>query len=162
MRLPLQKVPIQALVVIPLSPLAKFATHEQQLLAGVSVHVAIKQAQIAEFVFQIKSRHFAEQRSLSVHDLVMGKGQDKIFSEGVDQSKGQVVVMKFAMDGIFGKVDQDIIHPAHVPFQAESQPAEVDRTRNGRPGGGFFCNGQHARMIMMSQLIKFLDEVNSL
>jgi hypothetical protein len=53
----LEQVPIDALVVIPFLPLADFASHEQQLLAGVRVHPGVKHTEVGELLPWI-ARHF--------------------------------------------------------------------------------------------------------
>jgi len=55
----LEQVPIDALVVIPFLPLANFASHEQQFLAGVRVHPGVKHAEISKFLPWI-TRHFIQ------------------------------------------------------------------------------------------------------
>jgi hypothetical protein len=42
----LEQVPINALVVVPFFPLTDFASHEQQLFAGVRVHPRVKHAEV--------------------------------------------------------------------------------------------------------------------
>src|ERR1700736_4277929 len=46
----LEQVPIDALVVIPFLPLADFASHEQQLFAGVRVHPGVKHTEVGELL----------------------------------------------------------------------------------------------------------------
>ena len=55
----LEQVPIDALVVIPFLPLADFASHEQQLFAGVRVHPGVKHAEVGELLPGI-ARHFVQ------------------------------------------------------------------------------------------------------
>src|SRR5581483_4429408 len=40
----LQKMPVEALFIIPLAPLPEFRAHEQQFLTGMAPHIAIKGA----------------------------------------------------------------------------------------------------------------------
>ena len=60
-------------------------------------------------------------------DLVVGQGQDEIFVEGVEHGKGELVLVKAPVDGIFAEVVQGIVHPAHIPFKGEPKPSGVDR-----------------------------------
>src|SRR3569833_1760586 len=99
----LQHVPLEALVVIPLARLGEVVAHEQELLARMAVHVAVKRAQIGE-ALPFVARHLADQRTLAVHDLVVRKRQDEIFGEGVDQAEAELVVMMFAVQRIFRKI----------------------------------------------------------
>src|SRR5208283_625843 len=55
----LEQVPIDGLVVIPFLPLADFASHEQQLFAGVRVHPCVKHSEVGELLPWI-TRHFVQ------------------------------------------------------------------------------------------------------
>ena len=56
----LQHMPFQAGIVRPLTHLPELASHEQQLLAWLRVHVSQKQAQIGELLPFI-ARHLADE-----------------------------------------------------------------------------------------------------
>ena len=60
-----------------------------------------------------------------MHHFVVRQRQDEVFVERVDQAERQLVVMKFAVDRIVPHVARRVVHPAHVPFQAESKSADV-------------------------------------
>ncbi len=77
--------------------------------------------------------YFAEQRALAVDDFVMGDGQHKIFREGIHRRKGHLIVMPAPVDRFACDVVQRIVHPAHVPFEAEAEASGVGRMRNSRP-----------------------------
>ncbi len=70
---------------VPFLSLAELAAHEEKLLAGLGVHVAEQDAQVGELL-PVVTGHLAEQRSLAVHDLVVGEGQHEVLVEGVDAS----------------------------------------------------------------------------
>ena len=70
----LQQVPIDAVIVGPFAPLADFATHENQFLGGLGVHIAEQRAEIGEFL-PIVAGHFAQEGALAVDHLVMGQGK---------------------------------------------------------------------------------------
>src|SRR6202043_3261037 len=55
--------PLELALVRPFAPLPEFAAHEQQLLAGMRPHVAVKGAQVGE-LWPVVARHLAHQRSL--------------------------------------------------------------------------------------------------
>src|SRR5690625_435684 len=42
------------------------------------------------------------------------------------------------MDWVAGKIRKGVVHPAHVPFAAETDSSEIGRTGNAWPGGRFF------------------------
>ena len=54
------------------------------------------------------------------------------------KAEQNIAVVIFAVDRILADVVQRVMHPAHVPFIAETEPAKIDRARHLRPCGGFF------------------------
>src|SRR5438270_4920315 len=115
------QVPIERLIVVPFVPLAEFATHEEQLFPGMPIHPGVKHPEIGEFL-PLVARHFIEQRSFPMHDLVMAEYEDEILLESVEQGKGDVALMKAPMDGIKLHIAEEIVHPTHVPFEPEPEP----------------------------------------
>ena len=100
---------------IPLAHLGVFSAHENQLLARQAKHVAKQQPQICKLLLII-ARHLAKQRPLSVDDLVVGQGQNKVFVERIIHAEGELAVMKLAVDRIKRHVAECVVHPAHVPL----------------------------------------------
>ena len=133
----LEQVPVERMIVIPFALLAELAAHEQQLLAGMAEHEAVIGAQVGK-ALPVVAGHAAEDRALAVHDFVMRQRQDEIFRERVVQAEQDVAVMVLAVDRILADVFQRVVHPAHVPFVAEAEPAIFDRARHLRPCGRFF------------------------
>src|SRR5262249_36234745 len=68
----LEKMPIKRMVMAPFTLLTEFAAHEHQFLAGMTEHEAVVGAQVGKALPFI-ARHAAENRTLAVHDLVMGE-----------------------------------------------------------------------------------------
>ena len=137
----------------PLAHLAKLATHEQQLLSWLGKHVSKEQAQVGKSL-PFVPRHFADQRALAMHHLVVRQGQHKIFRKAVQHAKRKQIVMEFAMNGIVREIRECVVHPTHIPLHAEPQPANINRPRNHRPGGGFFCDGLNISMFLVGFSIK--------
>ncbi len=160
-RFPLQQMPLQAFVVIPFVPLAEVAAHIEQLLAGMRPHVAEQKPHVGELLPQVAG-HLIQERALAVHNFIVRKRQDKIFVEGVNQRERQLIVMKRAVNWILAEVAERVVHPAHVPFEAESQPAHVGGARNAGPRGRFLGNRQNAGVLQVRLQIEFLDERNGL
>jgi len=67
-----------------------------------------------------------DQRSLAVHDFIVGKRQNEILVERIQHAEGQHVVVIFAMNGIVLKILERVVHPSHIPFQTEAKAADVD------------------------------------
>ncbi len=160
-RLVIEQMPIQTLVFLPFLPLADFRTHEQQFLAGMAKHESQKSAQVGEFLPKIAG-HLVQQGALAVHHLVMAQDQDEILMKSIEQSKSDHVVVIFAIDGIFGKIGQKIVHPTHIPFEIESKPTEVGGFGNARPGGRFFGDHHHPGIIAENQLVQAFEEIDCL
>ena len=64
----------------------------------------------------------------------MGKGQDKVFAVCIHHGKGQIIVMVFSMDSVLAKVQQGVVHPSHIPFEAETKAAQMGRRSDPCPG----------------------------
>src|SRR5437867_344325 len=84
----LGELPIERPIVVPLSPLTEFGSHEQELFPGMSEQVAIEAAKIGELAPRITG-HFQKQRAFSMNDLVVRQWEDELPAEGVHQRKGQ-------------------------------------------------------------------------
>ena len=97
-----------------------------------------------------------------MHHLVVRHRQHEVLVEGVDQAERQLVVMVAAVDRIVAHVGAGVVHPAHVPLQAEAQPAEVRGPRHARPGRRFLGDRQHAGVLEMGLLVQLLEERDGL
>ena len=52
----------------------------------------------------------------------MGEGQDEALGVGVHLAERELVVVEPAMDGVVAHVLQGVVHPPHVPLEAEAEP----------------------------------------
>src|ERR1700682_4129583 len=120
-----EKMPIEAGIVVPLGPLAKLPAHKQQLLARMAEHETVEQTQIGELL-PFVARHLAKHRTLAVNHFVVRKGQDEVFRKGVQQAESDLVMLIAAVDRVLRHVIQYVVHPAHVPLEPETTPAEID------------------------------------
>jgi hypothetical protein len=119
------------------------------------------QPQVGELLPQV-ARHLVEQRALPVHDLVVREGEHEVFVEGVDQAERQLVVVILAMHRIVPHVAERVVHPAHVPFQAEAEAAQVGGPRYARPGGRFLGDRERAREMSVHLHVERLEEIDRL
>ena len=62
--------------------------------------------------------------------------------------------MVLAKDGVVGKVLEDVVHPSHVPFHAEAEPAEMRGTGDRGPGGRLFGYSEDAGMAAVGNLVE--------
>src|SRR3990170_6119826 len=50
------------------------------------------------------------------------------------------------------------MHPAHVPFQVETQPSLVRRSGDTLPSSRFFCYNECVRVLGVNRIVEILDE----
>src|SRR5258708_16579041 len=127
-----KQIPIKAGVVIPFAPLAKRAAHEESLFARSRPHVTEQRAQVGELLPSIAG-HLVEQRAFAVNDLVVRKRQHEVFVPRVHQSKRQIAVMKSAVDRSVAEVVERIVHPSHVPLEAQTNTTPIHAAPDPRP-----------------------------
>ena len=156
-----EEMPVELGIEIPLAALRKFLAHEDELLAGMRPHEAVEGPEIGELL-PVVARHLAEHRALAVHHLVMAERQHEILGEGVEQAEGQLVVMESAEHGIERHVVERVVHPAHVPLEAEAEAAFMRGARDARPGGRLLGDRHRAGMLAISQLVGGLQETDRL
>ncbi len=121
-----QQMPVEAAIVIPLALLRELAAHEQELLARMRPHEPEIGAQIGEALPTV-ARHAADERALAVHHFVVGQRQNEVFRKGVDEPERQIVVMMPPVNGVLLHVTEGVVHPPHVPLEAEAEAAGVGR-----------------------------------
>src|SRR3981081_4183939 len=90
----------------------------------------------------------------------MAQRQNEIFVERIEHAKGKQVVLILAMNWIVLEIGQRVMHPAHVPFQAEPETTEMSWARNHRVGGGFFGVGLNVRMLFVGFEIEAAQKVD--
>ena len=95
-----------------------------------------------------------------MHDLVVGEREDEVLGEGVDQAERQLVVVEAPVHGLAPEVVQRVVHPAHVPLEAEAEPAQVGRPGDARPGGGLLGGADRPRLAVVDELVEAPEEVD--
>src|SRR3984957_17546362 len=153
--------PLQARIVIPLRPLAELIPHEQKLLAGMAEHEPVQEPQIRELLPLI-ARHFTQHGTLPVDDLIVRERQNEIFGEGINQAKCNLAMLVTSEHWILRQVVQPVMHPAHIPLEAESQSSNVSGARDLRPGRRFFRHHHDVGKCRINMLIHLSQELNGL
>src|SRR3546814_14452331 len=82
-----EELPVERRIVIPFTLLRELAAHEQQLLARMREHEREVGTQVGEALPAV-ARHLPEQRTLAVHDLVLGQRQHEVLAERIVHSEG--------------------------------------------------------------------------
>ena len=109
---------------IPLVPLAKLPSHENEFFSWLGIHVTKKEPQVGKLL-PVVPWHFSQKRPLSVNDLIVRERQYEVFVERINHPKGELVVMVLPVDSILGHILQGIVHPPHVPLYPEAQTPHV-------------------------------------
>src|SRR3990170_7668939 len=135
-----EKMPVQALFMVPLAPLAELRPHEQELLTRVGKEVAQEKPHVRELL-PIITGHLRKKRSLAVHHFIVGQGEHEVLGERVQEAEGELVMVELPVDRVMGKVLERVVHPAHVPLHPEPQPAHVRGPRDHGPGRGLLGDG---------------------
>ena len=60
--------------------------------------------------------------------------------------------------GSCDRYDERVVHPAHVPLEAEAQPAAVGRPGDAGPGGRLLGHHHHARVVLVDGRVQLLQE----
>src|SRR5512135_2022667 len=121
-----EKLPVERLIEIPFIPLPKLIPHKEELLARMGIHEPVEEPEVGKLPPDV-TRHLINHRSLAVDNLIMRKNEDEIFGKCIDESEGQVVMVKLPVDRVLGNVDEHVVHPSHIPFHVETQTPKVDR-----------------------------------
>src|SRR5438876_12361648 len=66
------------------------------------------------------------------------------------------------VDGVLLEVRERVVHPAHVPFEAEAQPTEIRRLRYAGPCGRLLGGGRDAGLPGVGALGHALEELAGL
>ncbi len=133
---------------LPFAPLAKLAAHKQQLFPRMSPHKTVKSPQRGKLL-PVIAGDLLQQGALAMHHFVVTQRQNKLLGIGIDEGKSQLPVVIAAMYRLLGEIIQGVVHPAHIPFEAEPQAAGSDIPANAIPGGGLFGNHDDPRVLMV-------------
>ena len=120
----LREMPVQAGSMFPLGELTEFDTLKDKLLSRVCPHPCQKHPAVREFL-PVIPRHFIEERSLAMHDLVVAEYQNEMFLKCIEHRKRDFPLVISAVDRFFADISQAIVHPTHVPFEAKAETAGV-------------------------------------
>ena len=125
-RVPIEiaEMPLQAGVVVPLTPLSELSTHEQHFLAGMPIHEGIEGSEVGK-ALPVIAWHLIEQRLLSVDHFIVREHEDEVFIERIEEAKRNFILVKATVDRIVAKIFQYVVHPAHVPLEREAQSSGI-------------------------------------
>ncbi len=153
--------PVESSVGIPLVPWGQFGSHKQKLFAGMGIHVPQEDPQIGKTPPFIAG-HFSQERPFAVDHLIVGERQDKILAVGIHHGKGEPVVVILTMNGLLPEVQKGVVHPSHVPFEAETKAPKVGRGADPGPGRGLFSHGKAVRKKAVDRFVQLPEKIDRL
>ena len=87
-------------------------------------------------------------------------GQDVALGEGIHAAERDLVVMKTAVHGLASLILQHVVHPAHVPLEAEPEPAVGDGAGDVRPRRRLLGERRGIRELLADRRVALLEEVD--
>jgi hypothetical protein len=97
-----------------------------------------------------------------VDDLVVADRQDVVLGVLVEHREGHVVVVVLAVDRVERQVAQRVVHPAHVPLEAEAQAALGQGPGDAMEGGRLLGDHHRAGNPVVHLVVELLEEVDRL
>ena len=80
--------------------------------------------------------------------------------EGIEHAESQLVVVIAAEQAVLGHVAEGVVHPAHVPLEAEAEAAQIGGPGNHGPGGGLLGDGHDPREHAVHHLVGLAQETD--
>ena len=161
MALLVQQPPVEGVGLVPLLLLADLLAHEEELLAGVTPLVGVQGTQTSQ-TLPLIAGHLRNQRTLTVHDLVVRQREHVVLGEGVHQREGKLAVVPAAVDRILAEVAQGVVHPAHIPLHAVAEATAGRRGSHAGPRRGLLGDHDDAGVTTVRGRVRFLNEVDGL
>ena len=72
------------------------------------------------------------------------------------------MVVEAAVDRLLREVLERVVHPAHVPLEAEAEAAEIGRPRDAGPGGRLLGDREDAGLAVVQDLVQLAQEADRL
>src|SRR5919106_4107824 len=66
------------------------------------------------------------------------------------------------VNGIDAHVLKEVVHPPHVPFEPEPEPAEISRTRYTGPRRRFLGDSDDPGEMLITNLVEPLEKINGI
>ena len=95
-----------------------------------------------------------------MNHLIMGKYQHILLTICVSHGECHFIMVIFTEIRIQLHVFQEIVHPAHVPLQAEAQSLFLHISCNLGPGSRFLCDHNSSMVSSLHYCVQMLKEIN--
>ena len=126
-----------------------------------SCHKCICCLEIGIFV-KAFSRHLIQHGAFQMNDFIMRKNKDIVLRICILHGKCHHMMCIFPEIRIQLHILCKIMHPSHIPLQAESQSVILRVSCNLWPCSGFFCDHHRPRISSKYNRIKMLEKLNRL
>ena len=123
--------------------------------------IGIEYTKVVEFIVVIAG-HFPDQRTFSVHHLVVAQGQNKILGKRVGHRERERVVVSLTVQRIERHIPQHIVHPAHVPLEQEPQSPVVIGLRDERKRSRLLGDHHDRRLRLKRRRVQLPQKVDGL
>ena len=124
-------------------------------------HEGVERPHGAELAPLVLRRPF-EHRALAVHHLVVADRQHEVLRVRVRHGERHLVVVVLAVDRLAPVVAQRVVHPAHVPLEAETETPVVDGPGHPGPGGRLLGDHHDAGLASVVVLVDPLQQLDGL
>ena len=114
-----QQEPVKFSFLAPFTKLSEFLPHEKKLLTGVSHHECITSFKVSIFI-KSQSRHLIKHRTLKMYHFIMRQYQDIILTVCITHGKCHQMMIILTEIWIQLHIFREIVHPSHIPLQAET------------------------------------------
>src|SRR5437762_10529280 len=90
----------------------------------------------------------------------MAENENEILRKRVEQRKSDVAVMITAINRIEAHVLEEVVHPAHVPFETEPKTAQISGPRHAWPVSRFLGDCDDARETLVTNFVELFQEID--
>ena len=124
-------------------------------------HIRISSAEICVLVHLIP-RHFIHHGAFQMHHFIMGQGQNILFMFIIAHGKSQSVMISFAINRVKLHIFTEVVHPAHIPFESETQSVPAYLAAHMGPCSGFFRHSYKIRICSSHNGIQMFKKLNGI
>ena len=97
-----------------------------------------------------------------MHHLVVAQREHKILAVSVDHRERRLAMVVLPVDRVASEIRQHVVHPPHVPFEVETEPAVGRRPRDAAPRRAFLGNHERPRHLGVHGVVEVAQEIDGL
>ena len=124
-------------------------------------HIRIACPQVCKFVV-VKTRHLIDHGTFQMHYLIMRQYQNELLRERIGHGECHLVVVIASEIRVELHIIKKIMHPAHIPFQAEAKTAVLWLACHLRPRRRFLSDHHYARISSADDAVQMTEKLDRL